>query len=288
MKQKLLWALAALAGGIATPVLAQSPGEGNALKCLPPVIQVADAKAATAQFTVNCAGTDTLVTPVVTFAGEVPAAAQPPYALRMSYTVDTQGTHGRAVGADTAGQRASGEFGLKTGSVAQLPAQLSSITRWDPISSTLSLQEQEGVWRVFAVLNGLPDGELVEAGVASAAVANARTYSRVHFGSDVSRFAPSKDASVEVKAVLGLREGKFEVLIGETVGQEKAAVQKALAHLDKKPKDMTRAWNLAARAQFLGLDDEVRYAEQKVAAHNPQLLDEFQHNVRRIEAFKLP
>ena len=48
-----------------------------------------------------------------------------------------------------------------------------------------------------------------------------------------------------------------------------------------------RAWALASVAQFLGLDDEVRYAEQRVAAHSPQLLEEFRQNVERIKPYTL-
>jgi hypothetical protein len=107
------------------------------------------------------------------------------------------------------------------------------------------------------------------------------------FDKTYSRFAGHGNATPVAQADLSLRDGKLSVLVGDSRAANEQGLQGALMQLDRKPQDITRAWALASRAQFLGLDDEVRYAEQKVAAHSPQLLQEFQRDVNRIEPYSV-
>ncbi|MFY2658676.1 hypothetical protein ACOTC5_32225 [Achromobacter xylosoxidans] len=292
MDKKLLVAIAAALGAVAAPAFAQEHGGGSNLKCDPPVVQVpADVRNPSAQYTVTCSGPDiNTVTPVITFAGEVFANGTPPYLVKSTYNIDTRGLHARKVGEEArVDQVATGTLTASTASIAALPSQFAAQSYWDPMANVLSIEEIPGQWRAFSMSqSGIYDGSVVNAGVASTPVKNGRATIRLDLGKAYSRFAGSGADAAMVEAQLGLRDGKFEVLIGDTRAGTQASIQGALAQLDKKPKDITRAWGLAARAQFLGLTDEVRYAEQKVAAHNPNLLEEFQHGVQRIKPYVLP
>ena len=288
MLKKSLVALAAVLGGAAAmPALA-----ANALKCEPPVVQVAaGSEKGAAQYTVQCEGAGELtVTPSVSFSGEVFAQGTPPYNVKATYSIDVRDAHAKKVGQDAReDQVAEGMLYASTVSVAALPSQFAAQTEWDALSGTISIEEKPGVWRAFVVEHVADAGQsLSDAGVASAPVKNGRSVSKVILGKDFSRFAGKGADQPVLTAQLGLRDGKFEILVGESRAASQKAVQDALLKLDKKPTDIARAWALASVAQFLGLEDEVRYAEQKVAAHNPQLLDEFQHNVKRIKAYQLP
>lgn len=287
MLKKSLVALAAVLGGAAAMPALAAP----ALKCEPPVIQVASHNDnGVAQYTIQCEGAGALtITPAVSFSGEVFANGTPPYEVKASYVVDVRTPHEKKVGQDARDdQVARGVMHASTVSVAALPTQFASQTEWDAKSGTISIEEKPGVWRAFAVIPVADAGaSLSDAGVASTPVKNGRAVSKVELGKKFSRFAGKGADLPVVGAELGLRDGKFEVLVGETRAAAQKQVQDALLKLDKKPKDVTRAWGLAAVAQFLGLEDEVRYAEQKVAAHNPQLLDEFQQNVERIKPYVL-
>lgn len=288
MLKKSLVALAAIIGGAAAmPAMA-----ANALKCQPPVVQVAgDSVKGAAQYTVQCEGAGALtVMPSVSFSGEVFAQGTPPYEVKATYSIDLRDAHAKKVGQDARDdQVADGVILASTVSVAALPSQFAAQTEWDAKSGTMSIEEKPGVWRAFVIETVADAGQsLSDAGVASAPVKNGRSVSKVSLGKEFSRFA-GKGADIPVlTAQLGLRDGKFEVLMGESRAASQKAVQDALLKLDKKPSDVTRAWALAAIAQFLGLEDEVRYAEQKVAAHNPQLLEEFQIGVQRIKPYVLP
>jgi hypothetical protein len=286
MLKKSLVALAAVIGGAAAmPAFA-----ANALKCEPPVIQVAAADNASAQYTVQCVGAAALtVTPTVSFSGEVYANATPPYEVKASYHIDVRDVIARKVGQDARDdQVAQGTLQASTVSVAALPSQFAAQTEWDGKSNTLSIEEKPGVWRAFVITPVADAGQsLSDAGVASAPVKDGRSVSKVGLGREFSRFAGKGADQPVVTAQLGLRDGKFEVLVGESRAASQQAVQDALLKLDKKPSDVARAWALASVAQFLGLDDEVRYAEQRVAAHSPQLLEEFRQNVERIKPYTL-
>lgn len=287
MLKKSLVAMAAVLGGAAAMPALAAP----ALKCEPPVVQVqALGDNGVAQYLVQCEGASSLtVTPSVSFAGEIFANGTPPYEVKATYNIDARGPHAKKIAQEPReDQVAQGVIRASTVSVASLPSQFASQTDWDAKSSTLSLEEKPGVWRAFVVETLSDAGQsLSDAGVASAPVKNGRTFSKLVLGKDYSRFAGKGADQPVVTAQLGLRDGKFEVLLGESRAAGQKAVHDALLKLDKKPSDVTRAWALAAIAQFLGLDDEVRYAMQKVAAHNPQLLDEFHQNVQRIQPYTL-
>jgi hypothetical protein len=287
MLKKSLVALAAVLGGAAAmPALA-----AHALKCEPPVVQVTDAgDKGSARYTVHCVGANALtLTPSVTFAGEVFAIGTPPYDVNATYSIDVSGVYAQKVGQDARDdQVAQGMIRASTVSVAALPSQFAAQSEWDGTSGTMSIEEKPGVWRAFVIEHVADAGQtLSDAGVASAPVKNGRSVSKVVLGKEFSRFAGKGADLPVVVAQLGLRDGKFEVLMGESRAAAQQAVQDALLKLDKKPGDVTRAWALASIAQFLGLENEVRYAEQKVAARNPQLLEEFQQNVQRIQPYVL-
>lgn len=288
MLKKSLVALAAVLGGAAAmPAMA-----AHALKCEPPVVQVAaDSDKGAAQYTVNCEGAGMLtITPSVSFSGEVFAQGTPPYNVKATYAIDVRDAHAKKVGQDARDdQVAEGVLYASTVSIAALPSQFAAQTEWDAKSGTMSIEEKPGVWRAFVVEHVADAGQsLSDAGVASVPVKNGRAVSKVILGKEFSRFAGKGADQPVLAAQLGLRDGKFEVLVGESRAASQKAVQDALLKLDKKPSDVTRAWALASISQFLGLDNEVRYAEQKVAAHNPQLLEEFQQGVKRIKAYVLP
>lgn len=288
MLKKSLVALAAVLGGAAAmPAMA-----ANALKCAPPVVQVAaDSEKGAAQYVVQCEGAGALtITPSVSFSGEVFAHGTAPYEVKASYSIDVRDAYAKKIGQEAReDQVAEGVLHASTVSIAALPSQFAAQTEWDAKSGTMSIEEKPGVWRAFVIEHVADAGQsLSDAGVASVPVKNGRAVSKVSLGKEFSRFA-GKGADLPVlTAQLGLRDGKFEVLVGESRAASQKALQDALLKLDKKPSDVTRAWALASIAQFLGLDNEVRYAEQKVAAHNPQLLEEFQHGVTRIKAYVLP
>ena len=288
MLKKSLVALAAVLGGAAAmPALA-----ANALKCAPPVVQVAaDSEKGAAQYVVQCEGAGALtITPSVSFSGEVFAHGTAPYEVKASYSIDVRDAYAKKIGQEARDdQVAEGVLHASTVSIAALPSQFAAQTEWDAKSGTISIEEKPGVWRAFVIEHVADAGQsLSDAGVASVPVKNGRAVSKVVLGKDFSRFAGKGADQPVLTAQLGLRDGKFEVLVGESRAASQKALQDALLKLDKKPSDVTRAWALASIAQFLGLDNEVRYAEQKVAAHNPQLLEEFQHGVTRIKPYVLP
>lgn len=265
---------------------AAAPVVSPAFKCAPPTVQLSGSSASL--FSIRCTPAAAFVVgPTLVFAGELSSAGTPPYDVTAAYTLDLQDMHLRKVGADAReDQIFGGAVRASTMSVAALPSQFSAMTHWDASSSVLSVQERPGAWRSFAITPTADAGlSLTESGVASTPVKNGVAVQRVELGKLFSRFAGKGADSPVMQVQLGLRDGRFEVLLGDTRAAGQQSVQDALLKLDKKPADMARAWALAAVAQYLGLDDEVAYANQKVAAHNPQLLLEFQENVRRITPF---
>lgn len=272
-------------------ILGASALAAPAFKCEPPVIQVADVKDATvAQYSIDCVGDSKLaLTPSVMFSGEVHAHGTPPYVVKATYHIDTRSLYDQKLNmTGREDQLVSGTILTSTVSIAALPTQFAAKTDWDAMSGALSVEEQPGLWRIYGtVLDGAAGASITDAGVASTPLKDGRTSTKVVFGPELSRFAgKGVDLSV-INAKLGLRDGKLELLMGETRVANQPAMQGALLQLDKRPKDMPRAWALASRAKFLGLEDEVRYAEQKVAAHNPQLLEAFQTGLARIQPFEL-
>lgn len=273
---------------LATSAALTAPAFAAGFQCDAPVLNVqADAPA---QFTVNCRGADTnTLAPVVRFAGEMPTHGTAPYKVKASFALDARPAYAQTMNlAPRADQVATGELTSTTVSLAALPAQFAAHSHWDAEGGVFSLEEKPGRWHVFSVRFDQGDGSpyLVDAGYAHTSVKAGRATAQLLLGKDYSRFA-GKAAGVvpQVNAELGLRDGKLEVLVGETRVAGQKNLQAALMQLDKNPKDIARAWAFAAQAKFLGLEDEVRYAAQKVAAHNPQLLEEFQLGLQRIEPY---
>lgn len=285
---------AALACLLAAPAFAApaSPvpaGADNHLRCDPPVVQSSgNGEGSTSQYLISCEGAQAnVLAPRVTFSGEILAKGTPPYLIKAAYSVDARDLVERNQGTMQQGQVATGDLMTSTASVAHLPSQFSARTVWDPLSGTLSIEDRPDVWHAFSLSLTPGERSLRDAGEASAPVTDGRTISRLDLGSQ-SRFSGKGADAATLDVRLGLRDGRLEVQVGESREASLGVIQEALARLDHQPKDMTRAWALAARAQFLGLASEVRYAEQKVAAHNPNLLDEFQQGVQRIKPYSLP
>lgn len=259
------------------------------LLCEPPLLQVpADPAVGEAQYQVACGGHDAAaLAPNVRFSGALTTRGTPPYDVRATYIINVQSAHARTLGQEPReDQEATGALSTSTQSVAALPSQFAAQSVWDATSGALSIEERAGQWRVFSVnyAETADEAGVLEAGTATSPVRNGRASAKMVLGSKYSRFAGKAGAALPVVlAELAMRDGKLELQIGETRVANQAALQGALVLLDKQPKDIARAWALGARAQFLGLDAEVRYAEQKVAAHHPDLLAEFQHAVARIK-----
>lgn len=275
------------------------------LTCDAPVLTVQARNGVESKFSVACSLPAIVnVVPSVKFSGKLPSESGPPYLARATYLVDLRDETTRRVGGQPrVDQQLSGSYVTSLPSVAVLPAQLQLQTVWDPASQTLSVEERPGAWRIIALKNqntpdilGLGANEqaadanltLSDAGWASTPFSDGQAHYKLVLGENMSRFSGKKSEAPVVLAVMGLREGKLELRIGETRVANNSALMEALLHLDKKPNDLTRAWAVAARAQFLGQDDMVRYAEQKVAAHNPDALTEFQVGIRRIKSNSLP
>lgn len=286
MKKSFVLALAALVGG-ALPLAASA----HTLECAPPVLQV-PAGGGVSHYAITCAGIGyRTLTPQISFSGELYANGTAPYHVAPSYTIDIRNLVERKVGSDPrVDQVASGVIQASTASLAALPTELSNRVAWDSKSGALSVEEKPGRWHVYSLSLGdaAGDGSLVDAGFSSVPFKDGHATVTLSFDKHYSRFAGKGNTSAGVKAELGLQDGQLKLLVGESRVASQAGVQGALLLLDKKPKDVSRAWNLAARAKFLGLEDEVRYAEQKVAAHNPQLLEEFQQGLARIQPYVLP
>lgn len=286
MFKKSSMALAVILCGIAA-----LPASAAALKCDAPVIQVADGNSkGNAQYSITCQAVDqTVLAPTVSFAGEVNAHGTAPYVVKAHYIIDLRTAQDIKLGVDArADQLASGVLRSSTPSIAALPTQFAAQTSWDPIGSVLSVEEAPGQWHAYSFIQGLSGGSLVDAGVASTPVKDGRATAKVVFDKAYSRFAGAGADQAIVDASLGLEDGRLVFQIGESRAAAVPFIQGALLQLDKRPSDISRAWALAARAKFLGLEDEVRYAEQKVAAQNPQLLEEFQVGLSRIKPYVIP
>ena len=301
MFKKTLIALLAIAGGASS--ISAMAAASNA-SCVPPVTKIMIVETSEefeSHFTVDCQVMEFLtVTPQVKFTGALIAPGTAPYLVKARYTIDVRDAHARKL--DTlprADQEISGNITSATDSVAGLGGQFAAQTVWDT-AGVLSVEESKDHWRVFSLQGSetkdrvdggaslLVEVGVVDAGMAHTAFKNGRATVKVDLGEKVSRFAEkSVEDQPSITAAMGLRAGKLELLQGATRVANHESVQNALLRLDRAPQDMARAWNLAARAQILGLNAEVRYAERKVAANNPQLFEEFQQNVRRIQPFNI-
>ncbi|MBK3779896.1 hypothetical protein G3A43_06485 [Paraburkholderia aspalathi] len=288
-KKTLVAAIAAI-GSLA----ALSASAAESLTCSPPVINAPSATSEAAQYAIHCSGmAHRSIQPDVTFQGEVLANGTPPYRATPSYVIDIRSDSSRELSSTPReDQLATGVLETSTLSVAALPAQLAGSTVWDADSGTLSIEDKPGRWHIYTLRvfdeGDMSEQTLTDAGYASQPITGGQATVAVEFDKKFSRFAGRIDTLPVVNAQLGLRDGKLEMRVGDTRVAAEPSIQGAMMQLDRKPKDITRAWALASRAQFLGLDDEVRYAEEKVAAHNPQLLEEFQADVERIQPYVLP
>lgn len=284
-------ALAGLATLSGFSMLAQAESSAS-LRCETPVIQVSDdAYDSRNLFSVVCKGVDQVtVAPKVTIAGQVSAVGEAPYLVNATYNIDVRSKVDQAVGEAPYNQQTlSGKMLTSTSSVSVLPVQFSKQTAWDPQNNILSVEERPGKWRAFSV-NYLAIGNeavIVDSGVVSEPVVDGKSRALIAFDQTVSRFAAKNNAPV-LEAFVGVREGLLQVLIDTTKHRNKESIQDAVAHLDAKGSDMERAWALASKAKFIGASNEVRYAQQKVAASNPHLLEEFQRDLRKIHQFELP
>lgn len=284
MLKNLLVAVAAVTGGLAATSAMATP----AFKCAPTVLQV-PSDGASAQFTVDCKATGATVAPSVTFAGELPTTGTPPYVVTASYKVDSRSDHAQRLNSDAhADQVFSGKLLASTTSLAALPSEVAERIQWDADHSALSIEDLPGVWSIFSVDRLDISGDtLAFAGQASTPFVAGKAFTVLDLGKQFSRFAGQGPDQAKIKAQLGLRAGKLEVLVGETRTSAQDAIKNAVIRLDKRPTDVARAWQLGAQAKFLGLEDEVQYAVKKVAAHNPQLVAEFEMGLARITPYTL-
>lgn len=263
------------------------------MQCAPPILSVpVDPANGTTRYTVAChSANPNAIGPAVTFSGELSAKGTPPYAVKAGYTINTQSEPARKLAQPgRVDQVATGQLNSSTASAATLAAQFAAQTVWDSASGALSIETSAGVWEVYSIdySDATDEPGVVDAGTASTPYRNGRATMDVVLGAQHSRFSGKSSSTLPViNAELRLRAGRLELHMGETQVANQAAVQGALMQLDRQPKDITRAWALAARAQYLGLDAETRYAYQKVAAHHPDILDEFQAAVQRIKPYSI-
>ena len=260
------------------------------------------------------------------FKGVMPHETSAPYTVNAHYLLKTkqEGAGYQAQSEDVAQSSQAAQAGAEefkgkitsvTASLAALPTQFSGLSKWDSASQTLSVQESPGVWRIYSlkttpeyssIHSTLAEGEsiayhstqkevqvgshrgLSDAGYASAAVSQGKTYTKYVLDEKASRFSAAPAQAPVVKMVQGLRSGKLENLVGATRAANQEALRSALILLDRSPKDITRAWTAGAIAKFLGLSQEVRYIELKVAANNPQLLEDFKTDLERIKSYQPP
>lgn len=226
-----------------------------------------------------------VATPRIQFSGDFHAQAGAPYKIAADYTLTIQPPGDERVGrAPHAGQVYHGALAARVVSPATLPAQLAAQMHWDAEHQALSIEERPGRWHVF--LQDQAGLLLIDAGFASEPVRAGKARLKIDLGAASSRFAGK--APVTIAAQLQVRGDALALMLGETQAEGQADVQQALLSLDKAPKDLSRAWALAARAQYLGLDAEVQYAIKKVAAHHPHQLLEFQKAVDGIAPFSQP
>jgi len=300
MKHSLL--LLAMLGSLSAPAFAS-----DALKCQPAELKVsALTQSAKTGYKVVCnlplAGS---AAPVLTFEGDLPAGSTPSHIIKASFTIDGRDASARHLGKEPReDQVQTGTLRSASESLAALPMQFDSQTVWDEKTKSVSIEVRPGTWRVYtflarqdpALAQALAPGETLVtevevdtsvsyAGEASAPLKAGRTVLKLVLDSEYSRFAGKKADTPIVSAEMGLRDGKLEFLLGESRVTNQKAVLAALHALDKKPANVMLAWSLASRAKVLGLTDEVSYAEQKVAAHNPHLLREFQDSLSRIKPY---
>lgn len=292
MKQFLFLGVAffaALGAHAAQDVMEKPVHRARTMVCEPPVLTVADADVGRkeSRFDVFCAGVLDSLAPSVRFTGTLTMRGRPPYPINSSYVIDARSLASSKLDKEVrADQVLQGELSTSAVSAAALSSQFSAITAWDAAGNLMSIQEAAGSWRVFHVSAPDAEGEVAvtESGVASEAALNGKAIARQTLE---SRFAGKGISAPVIVADLIVRDGKLVVDVGQTRVRNAAQIQGALLSLDRSPKDISRAWALASRAQYLSLTDEVLYAAQRVAAYNPDMLEEFQREVAKIRPYSL-
>lgn len=255
--------------------------------CNPPVLTVPET--GDVLFRVACEGVPAAagvltLAPAVEFSGAFNDKTTTPYRMAASYQLNALSPHSVKVGVEPRPeQMQSGELTGSLTSAASLPAQLAAQIHWDGSTGVLSIEERPGLWRSVKI-DSLAE-TVAHAGYSSTPVVEGRATAQVPLGAKLSRFAGKEP--VEAQASLALIEGQLEVMLGATQKANEAKVQDALKRLDAAPKDLTRAWTLAALATYLDRPEEVLYAERKVAAAAPQYLDAFRDGLSRITPYSL-
>jgi len=255
--------------------------------CNDPVLTVAEDRAL---FAVYCHGADHFtIKPTVTIAGEVSTRGQAPYLINATYVLEDQAMAVRAA-PSAAPQVASGTIRTSAETLPQLSRLFEEQLAWDAENNLLSVQERTGKWRVYGLDRLRSDNAPVfeDMGLVSAPVRAGKTFSHIAFDHKLSRSAPKGASTPEVLAKVVVHKGALQVQEADTIAANRRLIQEAIDKLDRKGHDMQRAWALAAPARYLNLRDEVLYAERKVAAFNPHLLEQFQADVQRILPLSLP
>jgi len=263
------------------------------MRCAEAVLNApAKGAASDTQYTVRCVSADEgALAPSVSFSGELRAKGGAPYPVKATYQVDARQAYAKAL--DLPNLRASfaGDLASEVKSIKDLPGLFEGKSHWDPASASLSVEERAGLWRVISVRFDDMSGEpyVFEAGISSAPIIDGQGKADVIFSRAYSRFAAKDhDGMPQVEALLSVREGKLSLDIEATRARNEHTLTSWIKRMDANPADVSRAWAVAAMGQFMGLDQEVRYATHQVAAHSPHLLDEFHANVQAITPYVLP
>lgn len=277
---------------LSAPVLASKGG--STLRCADAVLNVPTPQAAgDTQYTVRCLSADEgAMAPTLVFSGELRAKGGAPYSVAATYGVDARQAYAKALDMPKPNAHFAGTLSSEVSSVKNLSALFEDKSHWDPKSATLSVEERAGLWRVVSVRFDAASGDpyVVEAGLSSVPVADGQGKADLIFSRAYSRFAAKDHERMpQVKALLFVGEnGKLALEVEATRALNAEALSARIKHMDANPADVTRAWAVAAMARFMGFEQEAKYAAHQVAAHNPQLLDEFHADVQAIVPYVLP
>lgn len=284
-------ALISLALAGSTQVWAQNTSQ-SAFLCDTPVLQVVEDSFDTRSlFSVECRSASALtVAPKLIVSGQVSAVSEAPYLVNASYSLDARSLVDQQLGVFPENQQTIlGNMLTSTNSVAVLPTQFSSQTAWDAENTLFSIEEAPDTWRVFKVnyLAQAPEPVITNLGVLSSPVSQGRSKVVFSFDQSLSRFASEKNIP-SLEAFVGVKDNSLGVLPSSTVSRNHQNIQDSIKSLDADGTDMARVWDLASKATYLGLKNEVSYALQKAAAANPHLLQEIQRDLQKIHSFTLP
>jgi len=290
---RILSLAAATAAVLTIPHAALADSAPSSMRCIETVLNVPSGKApGTTQYTVRCVSADDgALAPTLVFSGDLRLKGGAPYPVHATYQVDARPAYAKALDLPNLNTTFAGALASDVNSVKGLSALFEGKAHWDPTSATLSVEERAGLWRAVSVRFDAASGDpyVLEAGMATAPVVDGQSKADLIFSRAYSRFAAkTHDRMPRVTARLSVRDGKLGLDIEATRVLNADALTDRVTHLDANPAEISRAWAVAAMAQFMGLEEEVRYATQQVAAHNPHLLDEFHANVQAIAPYVLP